>query len=154
MIPSKQKLLVEQIDRKLSDFQALNKIKMPERGWLRTIRTALKMSLRQLGSRLNISAQSVKELEDREANGSITIKSLREVGEALNMKLIYGFSPTNDNIETMIEKRAYEIAKGIVMRTSATMSLEDQENSQERLKSAIRNRADEIKSKLPTYLWD
>ncbi len=112
------------------------------------------MSLRQLGNRLAISPQSVKETEERETNGSITIKRLKEVGRALEMKFVYGFIPQSYSIEEMVEKRAIEIAKDIVMRTSYTMQLEDQENSQARLEKAIRTRAEEIKIKMPRYLWD
>jgi predicted DNA-binding mobile mystery protein A len=151
---SKQKLLIEQADRKLAVFKPLNSITIPQEGWVHTIRTALKMSLRQLGNRLKISPQSVKEIEEREAHGSITIKSLREVGIALEMKLVYGFIPVNQSIEEMIEKRAIEVAEEIVTRTSQTMQLEDQENSMERLEKAIKNRAAEIKTKMPKFLWD
>ncbi|MBU2649666.1 MAG: mobile mystery protein A [Bacteroidetes bacterium] len=151
---SKQRLLIEQADRKLAILRPLSSITIPQKGWIHTIRTALKMSLRQLGNRLNISPQSVKEMEEREANGSITMKGLREVGEVLGMKLVYGFIPKENSIDEMIEKRALEIAKEIVMRTSHTMQLEDQENSPERLEKAIKNRAEEIKAKMPKYLWD
>lgn len=112
------------------------------------------MSMRQLGNRLKISAQSVKEMEEREANGSITIKLLREVANTLDMKLVYGIIPKEDTIEKIIEKRAREIAKSIVLRTSITMNLEDQENSNERIDKAIKNKAEEIKNKMPKYLWD
>ena len=54
----------------------------------------------------------------------------------------------------MIEKRAIEIAKDIVMRTSNTMMLEEQENSKARIEKAIKNRAEEIRIKMPKYLWD
>ena len=151
---SKQRLLIEQTDRKLALFRPLSSITIPQKGWIHTIRIALKMSLRQLGNRLKISPQSVKEIEEREASGSITIKGLREVGAVLDMKLVYGFIPQGQSIEEMIEKRALEIAKDIVMRTSYTMQLEDQENSKARLKKAIKNRAEEIKTKMPKYLWD
>ena len=70
------------------------------------------------------------------------------------MKLVYGFIPKELSIEEMIEKRAFEIAKDIVMRTSNTMQLEDQENSKARLEKAVKNRAEEIKTKMPKYLWD
>ena len=151
---SKQRLLIEQVDKKLALFKPLNSFIIPQRGWVHTIRIALKMSLRQLGNRLNITPQSVKEIEEREANGSITLKGLKEVGEVLDMKLVYGFIPKEHSIEEMIEKRAYEIAKQIVLRSSHTMLLEDQENSKARLEKAIRNRAAEIKFKMPKYLWD
>ena len=107
-----------------------------------------------MGNRLKISPQSVKELEAREANGSITLKGLREAGAAIDMKLVYGFVPKEKTIEEMIEARALEIATEIVMRTSQTMQLENQKNSKSRLKKAIKNRADEIKIKMPKYLWD
>ena len=154
MDPSKQKLLIEQADRKLAAFKSLRTFTIPQNGWINTIRIALKMSLRQLGNRLNISPQSMKEIEEREANGSLTIKSLKEVGAVLDMKLIYGFIPKSNTIDEMIEKRAMEVAKEIISRTTQTMKLEDQENSNERLKKALKNKTEEIKTKMPKYIWD
>ena len=150
----KQRLLIEQIDKKLSQLKPMENVIVPQKGWVSTIRTALKMSLRQLGNRLKISAQSVKEIEQREANGSITIKSLREVANALDMKLVYGVIPKNESIEKIIEKRANEIAREIVFRTSNTMKLEDQENSKARLQKSIQSKTEEIKNTMPKYLWD
>jgi predicted DNA-binding mobile mystery protein A len=154
MDTSKQRLLIEQADRKLAAFRPLATINIPEKGWVNTIRVALRMSLRQLGNRLRISPQSVKEIEVRESKGSITLKGLREVGDVLDMQLVYGFIPKGQSIEDMIEKRAIEIAKDIVLRTSNTMQLEEQENSKARIEKAIKIRAEEIKTKMPKYLWD
>ncbi len=154
MDSSKYRLIIEQTDRKLAMFKPLESFVIPQRGWIHTIRIALKMSLRQLGTRLKISPQSVKEIEEREANGSLTIKGLKEAGNALGMKLIYGFIPKNQSLEEMIEKQAMRIAQEIVLRTSNTMALEDQENSRDRLEKAIKNRAEEIKIQMPKYLWD
>ncbi|MEW6467970.1 MAG: mobile mystery protein A [Bacteroidota bacterium] len=150
----KQRLLIEQVDKKLFLFKSVENVSPPQRGWVYAIRTALKMSLRQLAARLKMSAQSVDELEKREANGSITIKTLREVAKAFDLKLVYGFVPKGESIESMIEKRANEKAREIVLRTSNTMKLEDQENSQERIDKAIKSKAEEIKNKMPKYLWD
>lgn len=149
-----QRLLLEQTDKKLAAFLPLSSVIIPDRGWVHTIRIALGMSLRQMGNRLKKSPQSVKELEDRESNYSITLKGLREIGASLDMKLIYGFIPLNQSLAEMIENRAKEIAKEIVLRTSNSMYLEDQGNSNERIEKAIKNRADDIKSKKPKYLWD
>ncbi len=151
---SKHRLLIEQADRKLALFRPLNSIAVPQEGWIHTIRSALRMSLRQLGSRLKISPQSVKEIEEREVKGSITIKGLNEVAEALNMKLVYGFIPKEQSIEKMIEKRALEIAKDVVIRSSSTIQLGVKENSKVRLEKEIRKRAAEIKMEMPKYLWD
>ena len=112
------------------------------------------MTLRQLGVRLKISPQSVREMEEREANGSITLNGLKEAARMRDMKLIYGFIPSEESLEKMIEKRAREIATEIVMRTSVSMKLEDQENSKARLRKAIENQTEEIMHSMPKYLWD
>ena len=151
---SNQKLIIEQVDRKLQPFKSLDAMVVPPKGWINTVRTALSMSLRQLGNRLNISPQSVKELENREANGSLTIKSLKEAGLALNLRLVYGFIPMDGSIEKMIEARAFEVAREIVARTSQSMKLENQENKEERLKKAIEMKAREIMDNMPKYLWE
>ena len=148
------KLLLEQIDKKLEKFSQLEKTIVPSKGWIHTIRTSINMSMRQMGAKLGITAQSVQEIEEREANGSITLKSIKEVARALDMKLVYGFIPKEHSIEKMIEKRALEVAREIVLRTSNTMKLEDQENSKTRIEKAIKEKATEIKNELPKYLWD
>jgi predicted DNA-binding mobile mystery protein A len=112
------------------------------------------MSLRQLGNRLAISAQSAKEIEERESNGTITMNSLRAAANAMDMKLVYGFVSKHETLEQMIEKRAKELASEIVMRTNTTMTLEDQQNSKERIEKAIAQKTVEIKFEMPKYLWD
>ncbi len=112
------------------------------------------MSLRQIGSRMNITPQSVREIEEREKNGTVSLKVLKRVGEALNMEFVYGFIPPNNTLAKMIEDRANQLAEEIVYRTSMTMSLENQKTSDERIKKAINEKAEEIKTLLPRYLWD
>jgi len=154
MKDNKQLLLLQQTDKKTQAFKELKSITIPTKGWINTFRTAIKMSLRQLGNRLQIAPQSVKEIEEREANGTITLKSLRDVANALDMQLVYGFISKHDSLEQMIEKRAKELAKEIVMRTHNTMTLEAQENSAERIEQAIAQKTAEIKYEMPKYLWD
>jgi predicted DNA-binding mobile mystery protein A len=151
---NKQHLLLEQIDKKLDPFKGLETTTTPTKGWINAFRNALKMSLRQLGNRLNIAPQSVKEMELREASGAITLNSLREVANALDMQLVYGFVSKHESLEQMIEKRALEMAKEIVGRTHVTMTLEDQQNSYERIQKATAQKATEIKHEMPKYLWD
>ena len=151
---NKQQLLLEQTDKKIQVFKELKTITTPTKGWINTFRTALKMSLRQLGHRLQIAPQSVKEIEVREANGTITLKSLRDVANVLDMQLVYGFVSKHESLEQMIEKRAKELAKEIVLRTHNTMTLEDQQNSAERIEQAIAQKTAEIKYEMPKYLWD
>jgi predicted DNA-binding mobile mystery protein A len=150
----KIKLQITQLSAKLMPFASMSDQNLPEIGWIKTIRTSLGMSLEQLGSKLGITRQSAQHLEKREAEGAITINALKEAGLALNMKLVYGFVPIDGSIEKMIEKKAKALATEIVMRTSATMKLEDQENSSKRIKNAIEERTKEIMQEMPKILWD
>jgi predicted DNA-binding mobile mystery protein A len=150
----KVKLIIQQLDRKFEQLINIEDLAIPTEGWVNAIRHALKMSLRQLGSRMGITAQSVKEIETREKLGSISINSLKQVGMALDMRLIYGFIPNDKSLEQMIQKKALDLAREIVMRTSGSMLLEDQENTMERIREAINDRAEQIKNEMPKYLWD
>lgn len=149
-----RKLIIRQLDKKLQALQPLRDMERPKDGWIFLIRKTLNMSLRQLGDRLSVSPQGMTKVEKNEAEGRITLKSLREAGDALNLKLVYGFVPKDGSLEKMIEKRAAELAHKIVMRTSTTMKLEDQENSNQRIREAIDDMTEELKREMPKSLWD
>lgn len=149
-----RKLVLEQLDRKLTDLRPLAAMIVPERGWLHAIRTALGMSLRQLGVRLEISAQSVKEIEEREADGSITLRSLRQAANALDLDLVHVLVPRDSSLHAMIERRAGQVARSIVLRTSKSMELEEQGVSAERIETSLRSKTDELIRTMPRYLWD
>jgi predicted DNA-binding mobile mystery protein A len=149
-----KKLIREQLDKKIVKFNNLDEVVVPPEGWIYSIRQGINMSLRQLGQRLSITPQSVKEIEEREKNGTISIKVLKQVAAALDMKFVYGFIPSEKSLERMIEKRAEELAKNIVERTSIQMGLEDQKNSPERITKAIKEKATELKNDIPKMLWD
>ena len=154
MKSTNNKLIIKQLDKKLQILKPLQTIELPKGGWISLVRNSLNMSLRQLGERTSKTAQGIRKIEKNEAEGTITLKSLRDVGEALDMKFVYGFVPKDGSLEKMIEKRAMELAHKIVMRTSTSMKLEDQENSAERLKEAVTEMADEFKREIPKRLWD
>lgn len=148
------KLAIQQVDKKIKPVYALEKIQFSKDGWVHTIRRLLKISLEQLGDKLSMTPQGVKGIELREQNGTITLNSLNEVAEAMDMKLVYGFLPKDGSLELLIERKAYEMAKKIVIRSSTTMKLEDQENTSERLQDAIDELKNELKREMPSKLWD
>lgn len=151
---NKKSLQLQQLNSKMQAFASLQKVAPPPTGWLKAIRSAIGMSLQQLSNRLSITKQSVQEIEQREKDGSITIKSLREAAKALDMQLVYGFVPNDGSLESLIERKAKELATQIVLRTNNTMKLEDQENSKQRIEKAIEERATIIKNEMPKTLWD
>ena len=148
------KLQIQQLNEKLNNLNGLQHLDVPTIGWIKAIRSSIGMSMEQLVKKLSITKQAVMDIEKREKEGAITVKSMQEIAKALDMKFVYGFVPNDGNLELMIEKRSIEIARKIVQRTSTTMKLEDQSNSKERLEKAIQERAAEIINKTPKILWD
>ncbi len=147
MKSSETQLLLNQTQEKINTFSVLKSVEKPDNGWVNTIRISIKMSLRQLGERLHISPQGVKDLEKREESGAITINSLKEVARALDMDLVYGFISRHNSLDAMIEERAREIAEEVILKTGL-------EGSDKEIKKAIEQKTYEIASKMPAYLWD
>jgi predicted DNA-binding mobile mystery protein A len=151
---NKREIVRRQLDDKILPMQAAAKVSVPSSGWIYAIRYALNMSLRQLGQKLSITAQGVKDIEIREKNGSVSLRVMRQVASALHMKFYYGFVPEDGTLEKMIEKRALELAENIVHRTSIQMDLEDQAISRERIRASVSEMAGKFAKELPKLLWD
>ena len=81
----------------------------PQSGWLRAIRDALGMTAAQLGARLGITPTSVFEMERREADGTITLKTLEKAAEALGCKLVYALVP-DESLEATVQRHARKLA--------------------------------------------
>ncbi|WP_299549015.1 mobile mystery protein A [Seonamhaeicola sp.] len=151
---NKRKLLIEQLDHKLQPFSESRKVLVPERGWINTIRTALNMTMAQLGTKLNITRQGVKRIEESEANGTITLNSLKDVANAMDLKLVYALVPKNETIDDLIQIKAEKLAQKIVLRTNQNMKLEDQGIGDEKIAKTIKELADDIKREMRKSLWD
>jgi predicted DNA-binding mobile mystery protein A len=147
-------LQIQQLSSKMQVIASIKKIAPPPTGWIKAVRTALGMSLQQLGNKISITKQSLTEIERREKEGTITLKTLRDVANGLDMELVYGFVPKDGSLDALIERKAKELAAHIVLRTSNTMKLEDQGNTNKRIEKAIRERAASIKNEMPKILWD
>ncbi len=151
---TKRKLLIEQLDRKLTPFKQTESAIVPDKGWINAIRTTLNMTMAQLGMRLNITRQGVKGLEESESKGSITINSLKEAGNAMGFNLVYGFTPADGTIDDLINRKAEELAKRIVLRTNHNMMLEEQGIDDARIDESIKELAYDIKREMKKSLWD
>ena len=147
-------LQIDQLNQKMLTFDKVRRVKVSDKGWVHTVRTTLGMSLEQLGKKLSLTRASVGSIEKREADGSITLNSLREAASALDMELVYGFVPIDGTLQNHIERKAEQLASKIVHKTSHSMKLENQENSQQRLTKALQERKEEIIREMPKALWD
>ncbi len=151
---NQRKLLIEQLDRKLKPFSGCELVIVPDNGWINIIRTTINMTLEQLGKKLGMTKQGAKRIEESEAGGTITINSLKEVGNALEMKFIYGFIPNDGSIDSLLDRKSRILAEKIILRTNHNMMLENQEIEKTNLRNAIEDLSKEIKSELKKVIWD
>ncbi len=150
---SKHKNLArEQLDRTLKQFRSLQEIVPPRKGWVRAIRDALGMTGEQLARRLGVKKQRVSRIEQDEKLGNITIKTLRNVAEALDCNFVYGFVP-NQTLEKMVENQARTIAQKRMSRSDQLMRLEQQELSEVEKEKVLEKMITEIINEMPKSLW-
>mgnify|MGYP000846811581 FL=1 len=151
---NQRNILIDQLDKKLKPFEGTEKVIVPDPGWIYSIRKSLNITLEQLAKKLKVTRQGIKKMEEREATGAITLNALKEIGEALNMKLVYGFVPVDGNIDQLIERKARELATKIVLRTHQHMLLENQGVGDKQIENSIRNMTQQLKQELNRSIWD
>lgn len=151
---NKKQLLIEQLDQKLENFKNSAMVLVPTKGWINTIRTTLNMTRDQLGIKLGMTKGAVQKIEEREASGQITINKLKNVGQALDMKFVYGFVPHDGSVENLIRLKSEKLARKIVMRTNQNMKLEAQGIGDEKINKIIEDLSIEIKREMRKSIWD
>ncbi len=119
-------LRLKQLDRSLEPFRAARAVPRPQKGWIRAIREALGISAGALGKMLGSSRQLPLQLEKGEADDRITLRSLRNVANALDCDLVYALVPKAGTMRELIENRARRQARKHVLRVEHSMALEDQ----------------------------
>ena len=149
-----KKLEINLLSKKLAPFEELRSSPLPVSGWVAAIRSALNMTMEQLGRKMKISRQAISQLEAREVSGSISVQNLREAADALDMQLVYAIIPRNGTLEEYLEKRARAMAYEIIRSSNQQMSLEDQMVNDERVDYMVKEMTSELVRKVDRQLWD
>lgn len=129
------------LDAKLSRLRsAAAELALPRGGWMRTIRMALGMSTTELAKRLGTSPSTVSRNETHEAQGVVTLGTLKKAAEAMNCDVVYALVP-REKLSDTVMREARRIATKRLTATQNTMALEDQAVDQAVLASLIENEA-------------
>jgi predicted DNA-binding mobile mystery protein A len=126
MKPEFRDLRLTQIGRSLVTFKAARSTSRPQRGWLRAVREALGITIREVACTMRKTPQTVAAFEKSEAADRITLQTLRRYAEALNCELVYAIVPKNGSLQQLAEARARLEAERDVRAVEHTMALEDQ----------------------------
>jgi predicted DNA-binding mobile mystery protein A len=99
----------------------------------------------EVARRLGITKQGVGKLEASEADGSISLGTLRRAAAALDATVVYALVPKS-SLEEIVDRRANEVARRDVDRVRQTMLLEDQRGGEGDTERLIDELTEQVKA--------
>lgn len=145
------KLRRAQIDRQFAVGKKAFPL-VPKKGWVHEIRTALGMSMSDLGDRLRVIKQRIEALEKGELSGRVTLQSLENAAEAMDCDFVYSFVPRR-GLQKTIEAQAKKVAQKIIADTEYSMELEQQSTSSQAQKNLLEEIVRELIRKEDRRIW-
>ncbi len=143
MNPSSTALDRKHLEARLAPLRDNTISARPPKGWVRALRDAIGMTAAELGRRIGVSQAQASQFEQGEVDGSITLRSLRGVAEAMDCELVYALVPRRP-LDEMLMSEAVKVAERQLRSTHHTMTLEnqamrgaDQDSERERLIAAL-----------------
>ncbi|MCZ2485345.1 hypothetical protein [Aquirufa antheringensis] len=147
-------LSVHQLDDQIRQYVNGQRFDRIPQGWIRSSRTAIGMTLKQLAKRLGFSVPAAKNFEMREVDEAITLASLRKIANAMEMDLVYYFKPKQDSLDDLLQIRAELKAKELLERSNQAMILENQEADNKNKSREYDRLITEIRNQKLSSLWD
>lgn len=150
----RRRLRRQQLDGQLAPVRGVLPLHAPMGGWIKSIRMALGMSLKDLAARVGTSAQSsIHQFERGEVDGTITVKKLRLVADALNCDVSIVFVP-RISLEQMVQDQTKKKVTGRVNRASHTMVMENQRVGYRVVEDLILDATQESLENGDSRLWE
>ena len=128
-------------------------MKVPNEGWIRTIRKSLIMTGSQLARRLGVTRAWVSRTEQAELKKAVTLKTMEDMATAMGCKFMYAFVP-HKRIEEIIYEQAKNKAKHIANYTNEQMALEEQAVSKRYIELDVEDMTQDLIDKMTSKIWD
>ena len=142
-----------QLDRTLTSMRNSACFEKPKKGWIKTIRENLGMTIRQLAKRVGVSPVRIAEIERSETEGNLTFETCIKVAKALNCRFVYTFVPEK-SLQSLVEEQALKKAKVDCKNVYHSMALEEQAPDKSRMDDLIKVRAEEMLQKRISKIWE
>lgn len=107
---SKRQKVIRELDTIIRVAGQLKELSGSDTNWIRKVRTTLGIRLNQLTFGSGMTIQGWRQLENREMDESISLRSLRQAARNLKMDLVYAFVPWKGSLEKLVEDKARELA--------------------------------------------
>jgi predicted DNA-binding mobile mystery protein A len=147
-----RRIMREQLGKTFEKLNSVREVQPPVKGWLRSIREALGMSGKQLAERIGVSQPRVVQMEKDECVGALTLKTMRQVAEAMDCVFVYALVP-HVSLEETMRDQAKKIAEQRLSRTSHTMLLEDQQVSNDERQKMLDGKVEDMIREMPKDFW-
>lgn len=148
-----KQLTLKQLDETLKSLRPIKLASMPQKGWIRAIRTALGMTGDQLARRLDTNKQRVSRIEQDEKLGRVTLNTMKSVAEAMDCVFVYGMVP-KESLEQAVRDQARRVAVKRMERSNQMMRLEQQELPDSEKQQMLEDLYEEIMYERPRNMWD
>jgi hypothetical protein len=113
MVATERKLFRKKLNREMRYYRLAGRERNPTSGLLRAVRQSLKIPIKEVMEQMGIRETAVFNLEEREETGSIMLRSLGRMAEAMGCKVVYGIIPANGKtLEAMEEERLWKSVLG------------------------------------------
>lgn len=145
-------LLIEQLSKRLKGLDRKELREPPAKGWIRSMRDALSMNSYQLAKRVGVPQSNIMKWEQREVDGTITMKSMSRVAEAMQCDFVYALVPRQP-INSILEERAKQIVSESLEQVSRSMRLEDQETTASHRARLAKDLVRRLLEETPRRLW-
>lgn len=142
----------DQLEARFREIRRLNLV-APKKGWLKSIRESLGLTGVQMARRLRVTPAAVAQLENSEANKTISLATLESTARTLGCTLAYVIIP-NENLHETMRHRAGQLVGRSKKRVAHTMDLEGQRTKS--TKHSVRDSLEEsyLILKLSREFWD
>ena len=148
-----KKLMKRQLQETLDQFVPLTLKPVPKKGWLRFVRKGLGLTAIQLAQRVGSSQANITQAEKNEVKGSISLKTLAHIADAMNCKFVYCIVPKKP-IETILSERAKHIAKKRIQSINHSMILENQGLTRDQLENQEKDMIEDLLEGNLKHLWN
>jgi predicted DNA-binding mobile mystery protein A len=102
---------------------------------------------------MGVAPSRVSTIEKAEITGATTIKTMREIAEAMNCTFVYAIVPTN-SLDDILRNQAVKKADTELARYHHTMRLENQALTKDDLATERERLVADILAGSPRRVWD
>jgi predicted DNA-binding mobile mystery protein A len=101
------------LDEEMKPFRTAGREANPTEGLLRAVRHTVGIPLTEIAARMGVAISTVTDLERRELEGAITVRSLARLADAMGCKVVYGVVPKKGRtLEYLVEERLWRKVLG------------------------------------------